>query len=189
MSVRVTVLIVFLTLLQTSVKAQITRSNWMVGGNISYVNRNTTYASIQSHHKDSRFDLNPKAGYFFIDKLATGLTLNYGRLKDTYESNTVKYWNIGIGPFVRYYFLGPDHFINILAEGSVALVRSKANNDQDVLRGTSYSLFAGPVLFVNSSVGIEFLAGYVGDKFQDGGQENNGFKCSIGVQVHLERDK
>ena len=55
---------------------------------------------------------------------------------------------------------------------------------------TTYSAFAGPVLFFNPSVGIETLMGYSYNKEETkAGIEDvrKGFQTSIGFQIHLQK--
>lgn len=77
---------------------------------------------------------------------------------------------------------------NILVEASyqTGIIREIGDT-----KGTSnnFSISAGPVLYFNSSVGIEFLLGYATDieKYSSKVQKEkrSGFQFSIGLQIHL----
>lgn len=67
---KLTVLLL-LTFLLTNSYSQITRENWLVGGNGSF-----TVFKVRDE-KSRYLQLSPNIGYFFIDKLAAGLKLSY----------------------------------------------------------------------------------------------------------------
>ncbi len=86
--------------------SQINKGNWMVGGSAGF--------SSTKHGTDKYTDLSisPDAGYFFCDKFAGGLNLDY------YVDNPAVYHSsttLTIAPFVRYYFLPTGQQVNIFA--------------------------------------------------------------------------
>lgn len=100
------------------------------------------------------------------------------------STNVQRYW---IGPFGRYYFLQPNKQVNILADISYqygffgGISEGKLN---------TFSAMVGPVVYFNSSVGIEFLLGYSSsledvEGFQK--ETRKGFQIGIGFQIHLEK--
>ena len=58
--------------------AQITKGNWMVGGNGSYSNKESYTNNFNSSKlKTSEIDLKANIGYLFVDNLQAGIILNY----------------------------------------------------------------------------------------------------------------
>lgn len=168
-----------------SANAQITKGNWMVGGSASYSTSNTTNQQGDKLSSGIGLSINPNLGYFFIDQLAGGtqLNFNYGKPSGGY-SNT----SYSISPFLRYYFLKPDKIINIFTEISYGYGISKSQNDKSsFVRG--YSLKAGPVIYVNSSVGLELTANYNSSYLEQTNNNYNHFTIGLGFQIHLEKDK
>jgi hypothetical protein len=172
--------------------SQITKGNWMVGGNASFV-----FSKASSGGSDSKtinLRLAPNIGYFFMDKFAGGVRLTYNRDHIKYRqinTNFSTFENYSIGPFARYYFLDVDRQYNILMEGSYQFGNDKTkttnytgNNSTNII-----SLSAGPVIYFNSSVGIEFLLNYssIGSSGYKG--RGDSFGTGIGLQIHLEKDK
>ena len=170
---------------------QITEGNWMVRGNASFV---FSKASGDNNTKTANLSLAPNIGYFFMDKFAGGVRLTYNR-------DHIKYWqintnfstfeNYSIGPFVRYYFLDVDKQYNILMEGSYQFGNDKVETTNYTSNNstTIISFSAGPVIYFNSSVGIEFLLNYSSTGTIGYKGRGNSFGAGIGLQIHLEKDK
>lgn len=100
------------------------------------------------------------------------------------STNVKRYW---IGPFGRYYFLQPDKQVNIVTDISYqygffgGIAKGKLN---------TFSAMTGPVVYFNSSVGIEFLLGYyssLADMEDYQKETRKGFQIAIGFQIHLEK--
>jgi hypothetical protein len=103
-----------LILIAISAEGQITKKNWMVGGTGVFATDDQVINDINV--KSISIDIFPRVGYFIIDKLALGSLFSF-------RYNTLKYigvnshsTSIGIGPFVRYYFLDTEKRINIFSE-------------------------------------------------------------------------
>ena len=168
-----------------NVNSQITKGNWLVGGSTNF--STIQYSSAASlHYKQTNFQINPIVGYFLKDKFALGLrpSLSYGRATGSnntvYSSGTV----INIGPFARYYFLKPENIFNLFAQGSYGYGTVTGGQ-----RSNTFSFAAGPVLYFNSSVGLEFTIGYSTTKSVGFSGNNNEVLFGIGFQIHLEKDK
>lgn len=181
-------LLFFLILLSAScTNAQITRNNWMVGGNghISFQRETNSNFLV----KGTEIVISPDVGYFIIDKLAAGARLTYYNNRIRYNSIDSKTRTIAGGPFVRYYFLNPDNRINFLSE--TALQFSHYFTDRASLGDDgSIELSAGPVIYFNSSVGIELLANYkiFFNSPSEPVQNIRRFTVGIGLQIHLEKE-
>lgn len=160
---------------------QITKGNWMVGGNASFTK--TDYATaVSGQYKRTDLLIAAPIGHFLIDKFAVGITpsLVYG--KTVLSTNTGSGTVFKIGPFVRYYFLKPDQQFNLFAEGSYAYGTSSAKQGQH-----TYTAKAGPVLYFNSSVGLEFTVAHSTTKFVGVEGRDNLLQFGIDFQIHLEK--
>ena len=165
---------------------QLTKKNWMIGGSLSFSSQKTQFPLNES--KSTQFGITPKIGYFLADKWALGIlgSFNY----DIYSVNNIKSktTTYGIGSFMRYYFLTTENKYNIQTECYASYNNSK-NNLQGKGGGFySYGTLVGPVVYFNSSVGIELLLGYRGYKEISNSTRNNGFHLNLGIQVHLESE-
>lgn len=172
-------------LLNSYAISQISKDNWLVGGNAKFsVLKNSSEASLK--FKQTNFQINPTIGYFLADKFAGGLRISY-----TYGNNSINNSShvLAIGPFIRYYFLPKDKVFNILADGSYSYGIISGQGSINTQKSNTYSLAAGPVLYFNSSVGLEFLFGYSSTKVNGFAGSNNELQFGIGFQIHFERDK
>lgn len=109
-----------------SLKAQITKGIWLLGGSGSFYSYNETYNSptYSNTAKYTNIDISASTGYFIFDKLAIGLRPTFSSFKGKVTSpggGTTNSYKIGIGPFVRYYFLNADKPFNVLADMSYQL--------------------------------------------------------------------
>tara|TARA_R110000796_G_scaffold92271_2_gene196486 strand:- start:55 stop:618 length:564 start_codon:yes stop_codon:yes gene_type:complete len=182
----------FFLVLVTSLtlNAQITKGNWLVGGNGSFYS--TTVISEDSFGNEIRSEgtslrLNPNIGYFFYDKFAIGLdvSLSFANSEGANNSN----WALGVGPFARYYFLEQEKRINIFGAVnlSYSMGLSEINNGNN---STLYGLSTGAVLFFNSSVGLELSLNYSDTTSRRDGSADSNFRnlfVTIGFQIHLEK--
>jgi hypothetical protein len=166
--------------------AQITKGNWMMGGAAAFShNKNTIYGKTS---EGTVLSIAPNVGYFFIDKLAVGTSgrLTYTIAKNGDNLSDTNYFNYGIGPFVRYYFLEKEKPLNIFSEISYGF--EKINQTDTNLE--NFNAKVGAVYFLNNSVGIEVALNYLSQKFDDGMQNgtNNNLFLGIGFQIHLEKE-
>lgn len=183
---------IFLTTIVFSLYSfgQITKSNWILGGTINYssIHRNSdNYGPPQVGY---RFNINPNIGYFVADKFAVGLKTSIG--KEGYKTPGTqgynKYSDFNIGPFLRYYFLKTETNINILSEAIYQYGFEKGNQNDPASKNT-FVFSAGPVLYFNTVVGMEFLVSYSTSKFSGIKGSNNNVMIGIGLQIHLEKEK
>lgn len=173
--------------------SQITKGNWLVGGNASFSFSNSNVET--NDVKTTTISVNPDIGYFFIDKFAGGLRLSFynNHIKSGPPyNNFFTFANYSIGPFVRYYFLPVDNPYNIITEGSYQFGGDKTTSNNpsgNYNSNNSFTFSAGPVIYFNTSVGIEFLLSY--KSFGNSGSNTRGslFGAEIGLQIHLQKDK
>jgi hypothetical protein len=141
------------------------------------------------------FSLSPNIGYFISDKFAVGLKTLFSWSKGEFfpddpawsggKTNSTKF---SIGPFVRYYFLDMTKQYNILSEVSYQQGTWNSVGANGTLH--SFNASAGPVIFFNSSVGLEMLLGYSANSENFKGSYKNspkGFAINIGFQIHLAK--
>lgn len=178
--------ILYLTILFSCfTQAQITKGNWMIGGYANFSSSKSEYNSTNgsnSNSSGSGLQFSPTIGYFLIDKLVIGLSPSFSYSNPSSGDNVFGY---GIGPFTRYYLLKPENKINILTQVGYAYYTSSGNSHSN-----NYIVKAGPVVYFNSSVGLEFTIDYSGgkSKYNDGSSFlNRSINIGLGIQVHLEK--
>lgn len=176
--------------------AQLTKGHWLVGGSGKFYSYENEYiaSTFTSNGKYTQIDLSPNIGYFLADKFALGVKSTISSIKGDFTvvggvgnggSSSQRYL---FGAFGRYYFLEEAKQTNILVEASYQAGIIRGLNDT---KGNlnNFSISAGPVIYFNPSVGIEFLLGYVtnSEKYtsQVLSENKNGFQFSIGLQIHL----
>ena len=168
------IIIGFTIFITISSNAQITKGNWMFGGNGTFKNYETTSMGISE--KGTSLNLNPNIGYFFIDKLAVGTS---AQLTVNSKFNSA----IGFGPFVRYYILEKEKVFNIFSEVSYNIFQGIKNGDA---KFETYNMKVGSVYFLTSSAGIELALNYSNQKStQD--YQNKEIGLLVGFQIHLEK--
>jgi len=92
---------------------------------------------------------------------------------------------------VRYYFLDVENVANIFIQGKSGYRINHFNNGPSNPKGNSSSVFyaidAGPVIYFNSSVGLEFTLGWSTSKVAVDDSKVNSLKFGIGFQIHLKK--
>jgi hypothetical protein len=173
---------------------QISKNNWLVGGNLSYSKVNSAGTNA-SNNKTTTIEIMPNIGYFIFDKLAVGIKQNTHLSKEKRpqvdgSTNTFNQNNFSFGPFIRYYFLDIDNRVNVFSDfsGYYTFITNRSNGIRGgVSKSIDYSIFAGSALFVNSTVGLEFLLGYTGFKDIENESRSDKIQFRIGLQIHLEK--
>lgn len=179
-----------LFLIFISANAQLTKHNWMLGGaiNFSSIHRNSeAYGPSQVGYT---FNITPNIGYFPLDKFAVGFKtgINKSGYKAPGTPGYNKYTEFNIGAYSRYYFLSTEKNINILSEAAYLYGFEKGNQNDPASKNT-FVFSAGPVVYFNTSVGIEFLVSYSTSKFVSVKGSNNIIMVGLGLQVHLEKEE
>jgi len=157
----------------------------MVGGNGRLESQKRTLNYFDA--KGFNIDLSPNVGYFFIDKFAGGIRARFASNKVEYSGSVAKSTLVGIGPFLRYYLLPIDNRVNLFAESAYQYLNysgnSGASNNANI-----FTFSAGPVIYFNTSVGIEFTVNYELNRNDDANTKANTFFLNIGFQIHLEKE-
>jgi hypothetical protein len=108
--------------------------------------------------------------------------LNYSHVKtDAYSSQGTF---LGFGPFLRYYFLPVENRINIFGES-----RYQYSIDFNGHNQNNFIFSAGPVIYFNNSVGLEFAVNYDILNSTISNASTKTISFDIGFQIHLEKDK
>ena len=173
---------VFTTLFTAN--AQITKGNWMVGGSTYF---GTSKAeSDSSTSEGTSINMFANIGYFPLDKLVVGLTpsVGYSKTKGNSDSNT----GFGIGAFTRYYFLKPDKRINLFTHLEYTTYNNYTSGKK-TNTSNNFIVKGGPVIYLNSSVGLELTLNYENTKANSafGNSIFNTFNLGLGFQIHLEK--
>lgn len=130
-------------------------------------------------------------------------------LLSNYYSTKSKITALAFSPFVRYYLLAESRKFNVFADASYAynhnkaktetyqeftipgnqfpIISSSTNNSK--YKTHSYSIAAGPALFLNRKVSLELSLGYTFSKYADSDLSANSFTAGAGFQVHLGKGK
>jgi len=154
--------------------AQTSKGDWLVGGSFAL---NTT--------SNTTVSFNPNAGYFFLNNLAIGGTLNFAYVKISDIKTTV----FGVGPFARYYFLKGNLKPFVATEFLFNSNKVQTLDQESTTRnGHDFFLGAGLAAFVNEHVAIETIAGYTNTKYSESNSDG-GLAIRIGFQVYLSPHK
>jgi hypothetical protein len=185
--------LLFLIAFTTNSFSQLTKNTWLVGGNAKFYSYNSEYSSptYNSTAKYTQIDLSAPIGYFVADKVAFGIKPTFSSTKGKVTSpgglstNVQRYW---IGPYGRYYLLNKEQPYNIVTEAGYQFGFFGGG----LLKGnlSTFSASAGPVIYFNTTVGIEFLLGYsyIREDVENYQKEvRKGFQIAVGFQIHLEK--
>lgn len=173
-------LLVIAFIFYNDANSQITKGNWLVGGSGEFQKQREDLRG--SDIRGLAITASPDIGYFIIDKLGAGIKadLTYSKIKTT--GNTSKSTFLAIGPFVRYYFLAIDNRINIFGEAIY-----QHTIDFHSFHQNDLTFAAGPVIFFNSSVGLELTAKYSRSNSGISITKAKTFFVVVGFQIHLEK--
>jgi hypothetical protein len=180
---KTTVFIIAIILFSLNGIAQITKGNWMVGGDGNFSRTYSVDSNGNESIKTFYINLKPKLGYFFVDKLVGGLQANYFYNKSPGIQSSSIY---GLSPFLRYYFLKADNRVNLLTQFSYGYLTIKSQNGKSYYE-QGYSFKTGPVIYFNSSVGLEITVNYDSTFQELTKNKNYNLSIGMGIQVHLEK--
>lgn len=182
------ILVFAIVTFQSNMFAQLEKRNWLIGGNAGF-SSNSYQGNGISTYRQSNLEISPTVGLFVADNFAVGLRPSYTHVSTTLGSTPNTSVNIyGIGPFARYYFLEKANRTNIFAEVSYKFASENViNNPSTITNG--FGILAGPVVFLNPNVGMEFTVGYKRTMYNGSDATANGFQVGVGLQVYLERTK
>jgi len=175
-----------IVLFSITANSQITKGNWMVGGDGYYSSSKSGRVDGSGEYTPWHFTINPNIGYFLKNKLVAGTVLDM-----KFSNFSGRYL---LSPFVRYYFLKPDKVYNVFSSinAGYGFISSKNNQGNTVV--SDFGLKVGGVVFLNSIVGLEFSINYsktyqenIKNDFRTGKRDN--INIGFGLQIHLEKNK
>jgi hypothetical protein len=169
-----------IVLFTLTANSQITKGNWMVGGDVYY-----NYADYGSNDSSWAISLKPNVSYYIIDKLAIGVIPKIG-IKKGYDNLVY-----GFGISSRYYFLKPKKMFNFFIEPKIDMSYSKNNHDI-ITKNYGYGIKIGESVFLNQSVALEFFVDYDNRYNTYKGIKGNNIQninIGFGLQIYLEKDK
>jgi hypothetical protein len=144
----------------------------------------------------TNINLNATIGYFVADKFSLGLKPGFSSYKAKFSNSgqIVNNQQYLLGPFARYYLLNMNNRYNLVTEASYQWGFFGGANSTGSINNAA--LLVGPVIYFNSSVGLEFLLGYKynSEKLNDFdgnpdiSDRSKGFFMGIGFQIHLQKD-
>lgn len=183
-------LILSLNIFSFSALSQLDKKTWLVGGLASYTRAkyNSGFLGANSNVEQYQFSISPVVGYFLVDKLCTGIVTSFQETGSREQATTIwsKFSNYNFGPFIRYYVLKKQNLVNIIAQG---YYQFGAEGSTSGLNKSTIAFSAGPVLYFNSSIGLEFLLSHLTYKYRNITATDKKLQFSLGLQIHLERDK
>lgn len=176
-------LFICILLIVITTNAQITKNNWMLGGNAGF--NSTTVKNNNGELVSNNLSINPSVGYFFKDNLVAGVRLATSTFINKVEPTVI---SIGLEPHLRYYFLKPEKRTNFFMESNYYFGGTTNGN----FNSNGFGFTAGPVIFLNSSVGIEIGLNYSRLKTKNSinsfeNADINKFNILVGFQIHLEK--
>ena len=175
--------------------AQYSQGRMLAGGSVEF---STTTSKVKGSGnsvtlgKSTSFSFAPQFGYFIIDNLAVGasLDLSLSKWKDEFDDDdNSSSTSIEIQPTVRYYL--PQ---NIFFQAQVGLGTAKekegSGNVQEFKYNTfSWAIAAGYAFFLNDNVALEPILGYgaqsLNNKDNDVKFTDGGLFLRVGLQVYL----
>lgn len=185
----------------TSLTAQTQKGKWLAEGNIGNLNfsnnkSETTYNGLTSRYQTNAWGVGvmPRAGYFVIDRLNIGASLQvygsgskskswsqYGELQTDGTSSS---FSVGIAPYARYYFAGNASRNKLYAQvgGGVNLA--------PVNKSTS-TYYNGPTKVTSTYKAPDYI-GYNGDAllgFNHFFTESLAFNTALGYRFEQSRQK
>jgi hypothetical protein len=170
----------FLLTLSITLNAQITKGNWLVGGDIAFSYSKSKSQSINDS-ESFIIDASPNVGYFFWDKLAFGTRVNYFRSRFESSSGNSELDSFLVSPFVRYYFLNEKKRTNPFLESSYRFSLEDENKAEE------FSFKGGIAVFLNSSVAVEISLNYLNSNSKNQFVGSHTILLGFGIQVHLEK--
>lgn len=157
--------------------SQINKGDWLIGGIINLTSQTTRNEEFSS--TSTIFNSKADVGYFLIDQLAFGIKPGFYLYKD-YSQLNIKYFDLGI--FSRYYFLKSNSLYNIIIQPEYF----RSFGDGGATKNT-YSLLAGPVIYFNERIGLEFNIGYSIQNVKGNIAKFYTLQSGIGLQIHLTK--
>lgn len=136
----------------------------------------------QASNKTTQINFSPGVGYQFDNSWTTGVYSGY----TYYKSNDQKFYNLEIGPFIRYTKILSSIF-GFYAQLNTGYVNTKYNGSSNV---NGFRTAVYPAVFVNlkNNFGLNFSFGgidYSNYKFKTDDSKSSSFNLSFGQSVNI----
>jgi hypothetical protein len=183
-------------------KTHITKGKFFVGGSsrLDFIAGNLKHTNSDFPDEERitsiiTFNFQPRAGYYFINNLVTGLFIDMGLTSQKEKVDTVEYRGNYIsftaGPFARYYFPVTDKLIPFV-EGQVGFGFSSSNykssDDNNIFesKGDVFTLRVGggATYFFNDKVGADLFIGYEHHSYKDNYETGSGGDSNIDTKTY-----
>jgi outer membrane protein len=173
--------------------AQFNQGRMLVGGSLAFqsvTSKSKFDGQTTTDGKSTDFSIAPQFGYFVIDNLAVGATLDFSLSKwDAEQGNdesTVTAFEFE--PTVRYYLP-----VGVFFQGQfgIGTGKFKDEDDEEKFTRTSFAGAVGYAIFLNDNIAIEPMIGYgiSSDKYTDLDFDykeiDNGLFLRVGIQAYL----
>ncbi len=198
--------------------AQLRGGQWMTGGYADFLRSGShqTINEISTDIKGMNLQLAVDGGFFIIDQLSVGLwggvllsedkqTIDRKSNIGYYSYSKDKSFGYVAGPFVRYYFLKPQHRLNIFADLSYGYSHNKQKSKtfeqqfdpshplppsiisvtktEQKINAHTFAVSVGPAFFINPSSSLELSIGYSYMTYIKSKASSNNLSASLGLQA------
>lgn len=185
-----TLLIFFVLICSIPLSAQITKENWLVGGNLGFNKSSSqvTRTNYSTEVENYQINLDTNIGYFPLDKFAVGFAPYF---RYNIPVNGINSYSFLFGPFIRYYFLESDNLINIFSHVEYQYGNYYTDGKKQGYN-SNFNFRVGPSIFFNKSVAIEFTLEYqmlntVGNQSPKPKTKVQNLTFGVGFQIHLQK--
>ena len=165
--------------------SQISKGAMLVGGNVSYQSyKGETEMGVS---RVRTLDLAPNFGYFFMNRLVIGFRPGLTFRSSDVPSAKLKSNTYTLAPFVRYYFLKNESQINFFADATYGFSKTNYSNPTyfEDFSSNTYAIMAGPCIFLNKSIALEFTFGYKDYNDNSNPSKSTTVSTQLGFQIHF----
>lgn len=175
--------------------AQFNKGRYLVGGSLGFsatTSKTKTNSATNTNSHSTSLYVSPDAGYFIIDNVAVGASLNLSTSStkgDGTDNSKTTSTNFTLTPMARYYLDQGIFFHGQVGFGS-ASTKYKATGSNTTTT-TKYGVFnwavaAGYAYFLNDYVAVEPMVGYSSDSFKNKDADVKGIDSGIFIRVGLQ---
>lgn len=177
-----TLLIMLLTVMVITVKAQTQRGNMLIGAQLANIG-----GVFQSGSSSFTFGITPMVGFFIQDNIAIGPNVGF----DYTHANDENYFTWSVGAFGRKYFDDPSIEFSkrstwfLEANAGIQGVNAAGDNTN----GLGLGFGPGLSYFITPNIGLEGLLKYDLTLGFGSSVTTNQVSLNVGFQIYLHKDK
>ena len=193
------ILLTFLIVCCCSAFSQISKGEWLAGGDASFsYNINTPDSQNDNKITNTTITLSPDIGYFLVDNLVIGARINFTNSVHHPKTQGLYYseQQLSLSPFIRFYILNKEKKVNLIADVSYLYGRTRTHFPPDNngnagytlnYKTAGYTVAAGPVFFLNPRVALEFTISYTNTDTKLYSPDYNSItiKGGAGLQIYM----